>query len=97
MSRDCPTQSMRACYVCGMTGHVQRDCPQSQTGGNVYNHLVKQTSLIKVKQGGYQAQTKACYNCGQTGHVLRDCPAANSTKTCYTCGGRLLNGFNSKK
>eukprot|EP00956_Cyclotella_meneghiniana_P006753 scaffold9008_cov56-Cyclotella_meneghiniana.AAC.6 len=52
----------RACYNCGKSGHMSRDCGEARKeygGGN--------------RGGGGGGGDRACYNCGGSGHMSRDC------------------------
>jgi hypothetical protein len=86
--RDCPQPPKeRACYRCGMTGHLSRECPQGGQGG---------------APGGFGGAPggQECYKCGQVGHIARNCSQGGGyggggygggygqrPQTCYSCGG----------
>ncbi|KAG6532140.1 hypothetical protein ZIOFF_005978 [Zingiber officinale] len=79
-----------ACYKCGETGHIAKDCYQGGGGGGngggggaCYNcgetgHLARD-----CYQGGGGGGRNggggggSCYNCGETGHFARECPGRN--------------------
>ncbi|GKA27201.1 retrotransposon protein, putative, ty3-gypsy subclass [Tanacetum coccineum] len=52
----------RACFTCGSTGHMARDCPKNGGNGG------------RGDENDNQPVTGACLTCGSTGHMARDCP-----------------------
>ena len=51
----------RACYNCGGSGHMSRDCTEPRKAGG---------------RGGGGGGDRACYNCGQSGHMSYECTEA---------------------
>jgi cellular nucleic acid-binding protein len=69
----------KVCYVCGMQGHINRNCPHVNKG------------CFKCGEKGHIARncpTKVtCYNCGKTGHMVKECSEPRGI-VCYGCGER---------
>ena len=72
-----------ACYNCGKTGHVQRDCTEESQkvcyNCGVGGHIARDCPTKEERQES--SDGRKCYNCGETGHISRDCPDAG--QTCY--------------
>ncbi|GKF66666.1 zinc finger, CCHC-type, retrotransposon gag domain protein, partial [Tanacetum coccineum] len=51
-----------ACFTCGSTGHMDRDCPKNGGNGG------------RGDENDNQPVTRACLTCGLTRHMARDCP-----------------------
>ncbi len=73
-----------ACYNCGESGHMQRDCPKGGGGGgggggNRTCYTCGQPGHFSREcpdrdSGGGRSDGRKCYNCGEGGHISRDCP-----------------------
>ncbi|URD72957.1 Ribonuclease B OB domain [Musa troglodytarum] len=77
-----------ACYTCGETGHLAKDCYQGGGGGGAcYNcgemgHLARDCYQGGGGGGGRYGgggggSDRSCYNCGEMGHFARECPGKN--------------------
>ena len=68
-----------ACYNCGGTGHLARDCVRRNNGGGGGG-----------SGGGGGGGGGGCYTCGQPGHLARDCSrpsgGGGGGGGCYNCG-----------
>ena len=62
----------KACWNCGGTGHLSRDCPEEP------NPDAQQAAPRR-------GRGPKCYNCGEFGHISRECPDADSGPKCYNC------------
>ncbi|XP_044509900.1 cold shock protein 2-like [Mangifera indica] len=56
-----------ACFNCGRTGHLARDCYSGGGGGGGRGYGGGRGSGRGGRGGG-------CYHCGEEGHFARDCP-----------------------
>merc|ERR1712126_535422 len=95
------TMGDRACYNCGESGHLSRDCSKPRQGGGgrsmtCYNCNEEGHMSRDCPQGGRGGGGRGnCYNCGQPGHISRDCTEARSggggggrdSIQCYKCSG----------
>ena len=70
-----------ACYNCGKTGHISRNCPDPPT-------QVTQ-EYRNGERSGRGRRRPQCYACGEFGHYAPDCPNGNRIArpvSCYACG-----------
>ncbi|KAL7237393.1 hypothetical protein ACSBR2_003642 [Camellia fascicularis] len=58
-----------ACFKCGESGHMARDCFQGGGGGGGGGRY-------SGGSGGGGGGGSGCYNCGESGHFARECPNA---------------------
>ncbi|XP_061973124.1 glycine-rich protein 2-like [Populus nigra] len=61
-----------ACFNCGRSGHLARDCYQGSGGGGIY--VGGGGRGYSAGGGGGGGRGGGCYNCGEEGHFARDCP-----------------------
>ena len=75
---------LAACYNCGEAGHVQRDCPKSDSRAC---YQCGETGHLARDCPDRPDDDRKCYTCGEAGHLSRDCPDAekeyDSPSTCY--------------
>ncbi|KAL8600994.1 hypothetical protein ACOMHN_030651 [Nucella lapillus] len=78
----------RACFKCGESGHMSRECPQG--GGRSDG---QGQGCRKCGQDGHFARDcpngggggGGCHKCGEEGHSARDCPKGDNSG-CRKCG-----------
>uniref|UniRef100_A0A8C3IXD2 CCHC-type domain-containing protein n=1 Tax=Chrysemys picta bellii TaxID=8478 RepID=A0A8C3IXD2_CHRPI len=68
-----PVAGHRACYACGMRGHIRWDCPY--LGGRVPH---SEQGRQQIPQAGRWVRKprrlKICWDCGREGHLQWACP-----------------------
>ena len=64
-----------ACYNCGKSGHIQRDCPDAD---NKLCYRCGFSGHIARECPEKGDDDRKCYNCGMGGHISRDCPEAGN-------------------
>ena len=76
----CNLSTAGACYNCGESGHVQRECPGDDN-----------KKCYRCNEGGHIARDcpdrneddRKCYRCGKSGHISRDCSEPVDDDTTY--------------
>mmetsp|Transcript_16313 Transcript_16313/g.43974 ORF Transcript_16313/g.43974 Transcript_16313/m.43974 type:complete len:226 (+) Transcript_16313:56-733(+) len=64
----------KACWNCGSTEHLSRDCPNPPNEEAEANRPARKP-----------ARGQRCFNCGETGHIASECAHKNLGPKCYRC------------
>nr|GEV62812.1 zinc finger, CCHC-type, transcription elongation factor Spt5 [Tanacetum cinerariifolium] len=87
-----------ACFKCGESGHMSRECPQGGGGGGGSRNCYKCGESGHMSRecpqgggGGGGAGGRSCYKCGESGHMSRECPqggggGGGGNRNCFKCG-----------
>ncbi|XP_076440930.1 ATP-dependent RNA helicase DDX4-like [Babylonia areolata] len=83
-----------ACFRCGESGHMSRECPQgggsgSSGGGRGCRKCGEEGHFARECPGGGGGGggSRSCHKCGEEGHFARECPSGGSSRACHKCGG----------
>ncbi|KAI3793475.1 hypothetical protein L1987_36094 [Smallanthus sonchifolius] len=86
-----------ACFKCGETGHMSRECPQGGGGGgggggrNCYKCGESGHMSRECPKGGGGGGGNACFKCGETGHMSRECPQGSAPRVVAVAGILVLS------
>ena len=90
-----PMAETRSCRICGIVGHLARNCPSAPAETRTcrvcgaVGHIARNCP----DQDGAQARqdSRRCHVCGEVGHIARNCPNATAD-TAVPEGGRRKKG-----